>query len=173
MVADNQLHPILGEMMLALEARFFYLAMMQAVAIPDICGAIEAKDGRASKVKYIAWYKTYISPYFKMLPAEYCYDIRCGIVHQAKTGTPQSDYFNHIKFFHSPAPFGHTNTTVVMVGDVFLINLRAFCHTVVGGVHDWFEKVKTDPVVSQNMNFVVRTREATTKERIFGDVIIG
>ena len=37
-------------------ADLYYVALFSALALPDICAALEAADGQASKAKYVAWF---------------------------------------------------------------------------------------------------------------------
>jgi hypothetical protein len=36
-------------------AGLYYLALFGALTLPDICGALTASDGKATKSKYTAW----------------------------------------------------------------------------------------------------------------------
>jgi hypothetical protein len=40
----------------------YYLALAGALAVPDICGALEAPDGEATGQRYKAWFDTNVSP---------------------------------------------------------------------------------------------------------------
>jgi hypothetical protein len=34
----------------------YYVALFTALALPDICGGLEAPDGLATRARYIAWF---------------------------------------------------------------------------------------------------------------------
>lgn len=77
----------------ALSAKAYLSAFALALTIPDACGLemellagksyTEAKD--ESRIRYIAWYKKYLSDLDKsFLPAEECYKLRCFYLHESK-----------------------------------------------------------------------------------------
>ena len=50
---------ILKEIERALDAKLYYLALQASLTLPDICGALQSDNGKATGDKYIAWYDTY------------------------------------------------------------------------------------------------------------------
>jgi len=87
------MEPILAEIEKALDAGLYYLAVMLAVAIPDICGALESKDGRSGPVQYKAWYDAHLANRIYDLTADDCYSLRCGVVHQGDAYVYSVEHF--------------------------------------------------------------------------------
>jgi len=45
---------LLNQIQSAIETKAYYLALYTSLTIPDICGAMQSDDGKATKEKYIA-----------------------------------------------------------------------------------------------------------------------
>ena len=52
---------ILAEVDRALNAGFYYLAVDNCLALPDICAAMESADGETTGNRYKAWYEKWIA----------------------------------------------------------------------------------------------------------------
>jgi hypothetical protein len=52
--------PILDEIEKALDASLYIIALKSALAIPDICAALEYENNRASRKRYILWYEQWV-----------------------------------------------------------------------------------------------------------------
>ena len=77
----------------ALDSGAVYLALMGALALPDICASLEHADGRASGERYIAWFDRWVGyKYEAFLSCAQCYSFRCTMLHQGATGLPDRDY---------------------------------------------------------------------------------
>src|SRR5438132_7430853 len=78
--------------------RLYYLALTGALVIPDICSALEAKDGQANGPRYIAWFDSHVAPRYAsarrppMLTGADWYRFRCSFLHQGTTQHPKSTY---------------------------------------------------------------------------------
>lgn len=79
---------IIEEINKALDNECFVIALMSALTLPDICGAIEY-PGESEGSRYKKWYAKYIGQYEKdgeddNMPyptANTIYDLRCSMVH--------------------------------------------------------------------------------------------
>lgn len=86
---------IIEEINKALDNECFLIALMSALTLPDICGAIEYPDV-SEGTRYKKWYSEYIGRYETdnkddSLPypsADIIYDLRCSMVHN---GNPTVD----------------------------------------------------------------------------------
>jgi hypothetical protein len=59
--------PILDEIEKAIDASLYILALQSALAIPDICAALEYENNKATKKRYISWYEQWVE-------SKYLYD---------------------------------------------------------------------------------------------------
>jgi hypothetical protein len=135
----------------ALEADLYYLALLSALSIPDIAGALDSEDGRASGKRFAAWYEAWARPRLKEnrgrenpLSGEACYGFRCAMLHQGRSQR-SSDPYRHIMFVEP----GHPNYSIhycLIGGDALLIQLAEFVEEVLRGCELWLDRVqRTDP----------------------------
>jgi hypothetical protein len=56
------LQAIISQTRKAMDVGLYYIALMSALAVPDIAGALGAEDGEASGKKYADWYNKWGRP---------------------------------------------------------------------------------------------------------------
>lgn len=75
----------------ALDNNLYYVALMSALALPDICGKAEFPNERQSKERYILWYEQNIGEHeestkcdnnLPYLSGEVIYNLRCSMLHE-------------------------------------------------------------------------------------------
>ncbi len=63
----------------------YLLALGAALTIPDVCGALMAESGWATKKRYIAWYEANVLPRVAGAPPVLdVYAFRCSLLHQGQ-----------------------------------------------------------------------------------------
>ena len=148
----NPMERLLREVEGALAARLYYLALTLTLALPDICGALEAEDGWAKRDRYKAWYAANLADDFQNLTADDCYRLRCGGIHQGRFGRPGMQYARAI--FVLP----HAQRSVFLdciMGDAYFVSAEEFCLTVITRVRNWLENKRGDPTVQTNLSRLV------------------
>jgi len=136
-------------------AGLYYVALVSALALPDICAALESADGQASKDKFEAWFNMYVAPrYNGFLDGETCYYFRCSMLHQGSTQHPRGRYSRII--FVEPGRSDivlHKN----IMNDALNIDVRIFCEDLCGAAERWWQGAATQPTVQANLpRFVTR-----------------
>jgi hypothetical protein len=165
----------------SLNHRYYYLSLMATLAIPDIAGALDSDDGRASGARYKAWFEAWVRPMageiiqalipqqmaeilrqveggipgFKSpLTGDACYRFRCSLLHQGSTQDPNSPYDRIL--FVEPG----TSTNVIhysMANNALIIDVNMFCQEVIAGARLWLDSVEgTDKFESNYSNFARR-----------------
>jgi hypothetical protein len=76
---------------------FPYLALMGALVIPDVCGAMEAADGRATRRRYADWFDEHVGHRYVVngdvwFNGTDCYQLRCSLLHQGSGQHPEGRY---------------------------------------------------------------------------------
>jgi hypothetical protein len=145
----NPLEPVLQEIMGAFHAQLFFLALMQSLTIPDICGALGTEGGRAGPKQYKAWYEKYVWTKFILLDPDDCYSLRCGIVHQAQMKIPGKQY-KRISFF-MPIWGAQLRITMADLADTLALNMVDFCEAIDAGARKWFKDEMHNPIVQANI----------------------
>ena len=159
-----------------LEQGYYYPALITCLTLPDICGAIDGDDGKASRKKYESWYDDYVPTSLKeaneiafgieypletpkgcsRLTGKESYIFRCSLLHEGKTVHEKSS-FERILFIDpsSGISVGHDN----LINNVLHIDLNVFCYSVIIGVEKWLNKVQGTEGFKRNYNNFVRLYE--------------
>jgi hypothetical protein len=146
----------------ALDADLYYLALLSALSIPDIAGALDSENGRASGECFAAWYEAWVRPRFREnrdrenpLSGEACYGFRCAMLHQGRSQQSSGQY-SHIMFVEP----GYPNYSIhycLIGGKALLIQLPEFVEEVLGGCELWLHRVHgTDPFEKNYATFARR-----------------
>jgi hypothetical protein len=148
---------ILDEIKTACWMRLYYLAIMLCLALPDICGALESADGKASEQEYRAWAdKWLVHKFHGHLPAQDMYRLRCGVLHQGWMGHPALRY-NRVAF-SVPGLFDLNFFPSKSKPEILNLNASRFCKAVVESVEAWYQTEKTNPAVIANLPRLVHFR---------------
>jgi len=151
--------------------RLYYVALFSALALPDICGALEAADGVATGQRYIDWFNRHVAPrYGGSLDGETCYQFRCSMLHQGTTQHPRGRYSRVI--FLEPGATGnimHNN----VINDALNIDVRIFCEDLCGAVESWLRAAQRQPHFQANFSRFVRRYPNGLPPYIVGVPVIG
>jgi hypothetical protein len=171
------MEPILQEIEKALNAKLYYLAIVLAVTLPDICAALEASDGRTSSTRYKAWYKADLAGKVWFLTEDDCYSLRCGVVHQGQFGVAGSQYDRVAFFMPHPDP----SRTLVIRGTrfgtapneiIYTYSAVEFCQHIIDAVRLWAANKTSDVNVQKNLPKLIQYRPNGMPPTISGFLII-
>lgn len=151
---------LLNQIEEAIKKNLYYIALLSSLTIPDICGALESDDGKASKEKYIVWFEKYLDPIYskgheEFISGEDCYYLRCSILHQGRMSHKKSKY-DRIMFLE-PSDFIVHN--IVIKGEkesVLVIDVIQFCFDVMKALRQWLDKVKETENYKNNSNLFMK-----------------
>ena len=162
---------IIQQIRAANKVGLYYVALFSALAVPDICAALESADGQASKDKFVAWFNANVAPsYNGFLDGESCYYFRCSMLHQGSTQHPRGRYSRII--FVEPGNSGmvlHNN----ILNDALNIDARIFCEDICAATERWWPKASTRPDVQTNLARFVRRYPGGLAPYIVGLPVIG
>jgi hypothetical protein len=152
-------------------AGLYYLALFAALALPDMCGALEAADGRANDDRYKDWFDCHVGPkYNGLLDGDTCYLFRCAMLHQGRMQHPGSRW--KIVFFDPAASATlHRNILYTQAGDILNIDVKIFCEDVASAAEMWLSNVRQLPRVAANLEKSVKRYRNGLQPFIKGDVI--
>lgn len=153
------------------KAGFYYVALISALAIPDICAGLESTNGETSKNKYISWFNTHIAPkYNNFLDGETCYYFRCSMLHQGSTKHSKSRYTRII--FIEPNNHDlvlHNN----IINDALNIDVRIFCEDICLAAERWWQAASSQPICKINFSHFVTRYPKGLPPYIVGIPVIG
>jgi len=162
---------LLDQIQKGLEDDLYYLSLFAALAIPDICGAIDSENGEADFSKYKNWFDEYVAPkYSGSLVGEDCYRFRCSLLHQGSSQHPKSSY-SRVLFVEPTATTNvfHNN----IMNDALNIDVRIFCNDIIEGAKKWLQKVENTDLYKQNYNKFMKRYPNGLKPYIVGVPVIG
>lgn len=150
----------------AVGVQLYYLALMGALAVPDICGALESENGEADSSKYKKWFDEYLAPQYKtedtvFLTADDCWRFRCSMLHQGCTSHSRSTYSRIV--FTEPNMDGnisHRNVIRVNPLGVTVLQLQVdeFCKEVIDAAMEWLRKHEMTETYKKNYEMFVKRR---------------
>ena len=131
----------------------YWAALFPTLALPDICGALEAPDGLATGPKYEAWFDRNLgAKYSGFLSGRDCYLFRCSLLHQGRA-RPKGGNYSRILFLEPGRGVMHN----VVINDALNIDVRIFCNDMAEAVEAWLAQATTLPHFAGNLSqFVTR-----------------
>lgn len=161
-ISTHSLHPFehfVNQIGLAADARgMYFVALLSALSLPDICGALESPNGRASGERYKAWFDQWVSNKYQIdgqtsLSGEDCYMLRCASVHQGRLTHPQATFEGVI--FIEP---GATNIVMHnnLINGYLNIDVRQFVIDIIQSSLDWFDATRGTPNFETNFKNSMR-----------------
>ena len=141
------------------------MAVVLALTIPDICGALTSPDGTSNGSRYKDWYAGNLAPKYPSLTANDCYKLRCGVVHQARLCHTDMQYSRVA--FTVPNSGNKVFHNIITNDDLNLGPIR-FCRHVTHAARSWYAAHRSDPDVRANLPYLVRFRLDGIRPHIFG-----
>lgn len=145
----------------------FYLALLGALSLPDICGALASDDGKASPSKYKSWLQDNVPQ--QAGGADEIYGLRCSLLHQGRA-MPHGSHFP-IAFMHPAAGQLHNLSTEVNGDRVGWLSIPIFVDEVTRGAESWLSQFGTTRTVKRNLAKFARLRPAGLPPHVSGPVI--
>jgi hypothetical protein len=155
------------------QAGLYYVALLGALAIPDICGAMEAADGTASRARYIAWFDTHVAPRYTIgsqgtLSGEDAWHFRCSMMHQGRTQHRGSTYSRIMFLEPGTGLVMHNN----VMNDALNLDVSIFCTDMVVAARAWLAQARHTPAYRQNYPLFVQRYPTGLPPYIVGPAVI-
>jgi hypothetical protein len=143
---------LLEQIQAAKSAGLYYLALLSALLVPEICGALESSNGETEGKKYAAWFDKNVSPRYAVrgvptLSGWDAYRFRCRMLHQSSAHVPSSAISRII--FVEPGMNvidAHNNR----IFDILNIDVRLFVEDVAEAALLWLDRVEHTPLYKTN-----------------------
>ena len=138
----------------AVMGQIWYGAVGLALALPDICGFVEAAQGTGSQARYVTWFDREVAPRYatarpggaveQFLCGRDCYALRCAFLHQGDFDvTDQRARLALEQFRFVVPPNGlviHNNR----INDALQLQVSNFCEDICVGVEAWLPRARSD-----------------------------
>jgi len=137
----------------SLKERNWFGALFLALAMPDICGAIENPNKGVGE-RYKKWFRQYLGEKYvpELFSDEDCYYLRCSALHQGMVEHPKAQ--NKRIHFTTPVPGLSAHTNFVEDDDggfVLQMQIDIFCEDICNAVKKWQAAVSSDPEIAQRI----------------------
>jgi hypothetical protein len=168
------LKDLLQQIQAASRAGQYYVALLGALAVPEICGALESPGGEADGKKYAAWFDANVSSRYShrgvvMLHGWDVYRFRCRMLHQPSHTLPATG-LSRIVFIEpgmsGVVPHNHE------VFDLLNIDVRVFIEDVTEAALLWLERAERTPMYAGNLERFARRYPDGLPPYIAGSAII-
>jgi hypothetical protein len=145
------------QMLAASKAGHFHVALVAALVLPDVCGALESTDGLATGTKYKAWVDQWVSPKYggstgTSFSGETCYYYRCAVLHQSRASHPKLE-FDRVAFLE---PNGSITMHDCIINNVLVIDIPTLCEDMIDAVRDWLKVVESTVDFKVNVKNSIR-----------------
>jgi len=148
----------LDEMDRCVQGKCYWALLHLAVVIPDICGALEAQNGEATKAGYVDWCGRMFppSPPAPLLPDDR-YVIRCILLHQGRTLASKGQYAYYK--FTPPPPIGVRVHGTQFASDQITLDVVEMAEETKRALRKWFQDLQ-DPTEAQRAAGVAKNLSA-------------
>lgn len=154
----SPLFDILTQVNIAAENGLDLLAVSVAVALPDVCGALESDDGRALQKRYEKWCRDNLKVGFENWAPEDLYSLRCGMLHQGRLRGLKHGIGKVVLVPGGGSQF--TDCSDTTFGQATAIHsVKTFCLNMNRAVVAWYEKGHDNPNVQKNMADLMQYRD--------------
>ncbi len=134
----------------ALQNKEYLIALFCTLALPDICGALEKSNGKATKSRYVSWYDNNMIDQ-RCLTANQCYNFRCRMLHQGISGYNQNSLNQKIVFIYPNSQITMDNNRFTNgEKEIINIDLKIFCEAMIASVRKWEIKMQSNPIFIKN-----------------------
>lgn len=146
------------------------MALMMAMALPDMCAALESNDGLTNGQRYRKWYdKNMQGDYLRipvwttdeapLLSAEDCYRFRCSLLHQGRTSHDRAAA-RRLIFVEPGKGYFHLSSFGNEMQEGLSIDLPTFVTDMTQSVRRWLDRsAGTEPYESNMKSFIRRRQE--------------
>lgn len=140
----------------AIGHELYMLALLGALAIPDICGALEATDGKSTGQRASGWFDRHLAAAYTdhhggvYLDGATYYRLRCSLMHQGSTrpDRPGARYPRILLML----PHQSANIFRYSISeDALMLDVGTLCTNIVAVARRWLPTVEETPLFQKNM----------------------
>lgn len=136
------------------KAGLYYLALIGALTLPDICGALASENGRATGAKYKDWLRSFVPE--QAADADLIWGVRCSLLHQGHAH-PKGSF---PMAFTGPGTGQVHNLSIVdgQGNQVGWTSIEMFVEEVTAGAERWYAEFGETQRVKRNYEKFARIR---------------
>ncbi len=166
----GRVNELIAQIRQASAAGLYYLALLGALSLPDICGALSSEDGRASPAKYKDWLRGHVPTQGGQ--ADLIYGLRCSLLHQGRA-KPHGSHYPVAFTYGGTGGQLHNLTIEAANGErTDWISIPIFVEEVTSGAEQWFAQFGSTKTVCRNMDKFARLRPNGLPPSVVGGPVI-
>lgn len=148
----------------SLRSQNWFGALFLALAMPDICGALESPTDQVG-ARYRSWFDRYLSRDYvpALFSAHDCYYLRCAALHQGLTEHPKAQSKQVV--FITPPLGGHVfHSNFIESPDgsfVLQLQIDVFCEQICSAVERWKQDVAGNAEVQARITELLEFQDPT------------
>jgi len=143
----------------AVKGENWFGALFMALALPDICGAIETPEA-SNKERYTRWFRQYLRKKYHddFFTADDCYYFRCACLHQgvALDRKARTSYEGAIHFI---TPRRGVTVHLNKHGNALQMQIDVFCNDICEAVEEWLATVLEDETMNGRIEELLKIHE--------------
>lgn len=162
----HTLQEMVDQIRRARDQGLYYLALLGALTLPDICAGLAAPDGKTSGPKYKAWVEAYV-PHQAAQAAE-LYGLRCSLLHQGSMHPHGHPY----RIAAMASGQLHNLSTEVGTDRVGWLSIPILVDKVTEAAERWFVQYGQTNTVKRNLEKFARLRPEGLPPHVGGAPVI-
>jgi hypothetical protein len=149
------------------KAKAYWALLHVTVCLPDICAALETKQGKTDPNLYKRWCDNNIKN--PLLSGVERWDMRCRVLHQGRASLKKPGRYTRFAF-GQPSKAGKRDHLRFDAGTLH-IDVGALAEEIKGGVKAWIQSLEAKPTsidaknVEKHLNSLVRVTEISVSEK--------
>lgn len=170
----REMDEYIDEILRAVNGGLYSLAVVGALTIPDICGALGYPNGRADGRRYRHWWDENLPEYADHMPGDRAYAFRNSLLHQGSAVHERREGDRIILMEpRSDGSIVHRGTHVISATEVaHIMFIPMLVSDIVTAARTWLNAHAHDPIVAKNLGRFVRRREHGYSGVIVGAAVI-
>ena len=153
----------------ALDNKNYYAALFISLTLPDICGKIQFPK-QSSKERYINWFNQYLRNTYigdpplciPFLTGEDLYSFRCSLFHEGSEDISNQSARRILTEFVLIETGPHLNLFKDDGHGILQINIADFCKEICGGVKQWLNDFKDNPILVEYRSRLINIHPSGT-----------
>jgi hypothetical protein len=163
------MNELIAQIRAAAEAGLYYLALFGALTLPDICGALDSKEGTASGSKYKDWIRRNVPE--QASEADLIWGLRCSLLHQGRA-LPSSGVVPIAFTLPTGGPQVHKVSTIVSGQQVGWMSIPIFVDEITRGAEQWFQRFGKTKRVKRNIEKFAHIRPEGLPPHVAGFPVV-
>ena len=149
-----------------------FVALIGALAIPDMCAGLESDDGLSNGPRYKKWFDKWVASKYPggKVTGEDCWGLRCSLLHQGRLH-PHKGQYTRVIFVERNASGNVFHRNVI--NDALNLDVQLFCTDLIESARAWLPTVVGGTNYQKNLPLFLTRHPNGIAPYIVGTAVIG